>query len=169
MYDIWICLNPHIQFISLVFVSPWSRCPTERSILHGSYRHFDPVWYQEEGSPCSKNSQAWSKWYLMNRQLRFAFYTFIVKRLNWAVNILNLICYYMLLVFFFLFFFNLHFLYLKAGAEISTVHPEQYAKRFREFVTNIFAYWEHFNSVQKECWLRAGLIFSLLIYFKNII
>ncbi|XP_048029615.1 phosphatidylinositol 5-phosphate 4-kinase type-2 gamma [Megalobrama amblycephala] len=27
-----------------------------------------------------------------------------------------------------------------AGAEISTVHPEQYAKRFREFVTNIFAY-----------------------------
>ncbi|KAG1931057.1 phosphatidylinositol 5-phosphate 4-kinase type-2 gamma [Pimephales promelas] len=27
-----------------------------------------------------------------------------------------------------------------AGAEISTVHPEQYAKRFREFVANIFAY-----------------------------
>ncbi|KAM9408701.1 phosphatidylinositol 5-phosphate 4-kinase type-2 gamma-like [Pholidichthys leucotaenia] len=26
-----------------------------------------------------------------------------------------------------------------AGAEISTVHPEQYAKRFREFITNIFA------------------------------
>ncbi|KAG8452541.1 hypothetical protein GDO86_004359 [Hymenochirus boettgeri] len=26
-----------------------------------------------------------------------------------------------------------------AGAEISTVHPEQYAKRFLEFVTNIFA------------------------------
>ncbi|CAM4733128.1 unnamed protein product [Leuciscus chuanchicus] len=27
-----------------------------------------------------------------------------------------------------------------AGAEISTVHPEQYAKRFREFIANIFAY-----------------------------
>ncbi|XP_056129117.1 phosphatidylinositol 5-phosphate 4-kinase type-2 gamma isoform X3 [Lampris incognitus] len=26
-----------------------------------------------------------------------------------------------------------------AGAEISTVHPEQYAKRFREFISNIFA------------------------------
>uniref|UniRef100_A0AAY4D9Q0 Phosphatidylinositol 5-phosphate 4-kinase type-2 gamma n=1 Tax=Denticeps clupeoides TaxID=299321 RepID=A0AAY4D9Q0_9TELE len=26
-----------------------------------------------------------------------------------------------------------------AGAEISTVHPEQYAKRFRDFITNIFA------------------------------
>ncbi|XP_072238460.1 phosphatidylinositol 5-phosphate 4-kinase type-2 gamma-like isoform X1 [Leuresthes tenuis] len=26
-----------------------------------------------------------------------------------------------------------------AGAEISTVHPEQYAKRFREFITKIFA------------------------------
>ncbi|XP_064155591.1 phosphatidylinositol 5-phosphate 4-kinase type-2 gamma isoform X1 [Anguilla rostrata] len=26
-----------------------------------------------------------------------------------------------------------------AGAEISTVHPEQYAKRFREFIANIFA------------------------------
>ncbi|KAM9320531.1 phosphatidylinositol 5-phosphate 4-kinase type-2 gamma isoform 4-T4 [Gastrophryne carolinensis] len=26
-----------------------------------------------------------------------------------------------------------------AGAEISTVHPDQYGKRFREFVTNIFA------------------------------
>ncbi|XP_030633454.1 phosphatidylinositol 5-phosphate 4-kinase type-2 gamma [Chanos chanos] len=26
-----------------------------------------------------------------------------------------------------------------AGAEISTVHPEQYAKRFREFIYNIFA------------------------------
>lgn len=26
-----------------------------------------------------------------------------------------------------------------AGAEISTVHPEQYAKRFRDFVSNIFA------------------------------
>ncbi|XP_071388536.1 phosphatidylinositol 5-phosphate 4-kinase type-2 gamma-like isoform X4 [Centroberyx affinis] len=26
-----------------------------------------------------------------------------------------------------------------AGAEISTVHPEQYAKRFREFITTIFA------------------------------
>ncbi|EMP42116.1 Phosphatidylinositol-5-phosphate 4-kinase type-2 gamma [Chelonia mydas] len=26
-----------------------------------------------------------------------------------------------------------------AGAEISTVHPEQYAKRFLDFVTNIFA------------------------------
>uniref|UniRef100_A0AAY4D7N7 Phosphatidylinositol 5-phosphate 4-kinase type-2 gamma n=2 Tax=Denticeps clupeoides TaxID=299321 RepID=A0AAY4D7N7_9TELE len=26
-----------------------------------------------------------------------------------------------------------------AGAEISTVHPEQYAKRFLEFITNIFA------------------------------
>ncbi|XP_056462807.1 phosphatidylinositol 5-phosphate 4-kinase type-2 gamma-like [Gadus chalcogrammus] len=26
-----------------------------------------------------------------------------------------------------------------AGAEISTVHPEQYAKRFREFICNIFA------------------------------
>ncbi|KAM3621368.1 uncharacterized protein V6R79_010334 [Siganus canaliculatus] len=26
-----------------------------------------------------------------------------------------------------------------AGAEISTVHPEQYAKRFREFINNIFA------------------------------
>lgn len=28
---------------------------------------------------------------------------------------------------------------LQAGAEISTVHPEQYAKRFRDFVSNIFA------------------------------
>lgn len=28
---------------------------------------------------------------------------------------------------------------LQAGAEISTVHPEQYAKRFREFITKIFA------------------------------
>uniref|UniRef100_A0A8C7S5W5 Phosphatidylinositol 5-phosphate 4-kinase type-2 gamma n=1 Tax=Oncorhynchus mykiss TaxID=8022 RepID=A0A8C7S5W5_ONCMY len=27
-----------------------------------------------------------------------------------------------------------------AGAEISTVHPEQYAKRFRDFISNIFAY-----------------------------
>ena len=27
----------------------------------------------------------------------------------------------------------------QAGAEISTVHPEQYAKRFREFICNIFA------------------------------
>ncbi|XP_063320564.1 phosphatidylinositol 5-phosphate 4-kinase type-2 gamma isoform X1 [Pelmatolapia mariae] len=26
-----------------------------------------------------------------------------------------------------------------AGAEISTVHPEQYAKRFRDFISNIFA------------------------------
>ncbi|KTF74453.1 hypothetical protein cypCar_00045790 [Cyprinus carpio] len=26
-----------------------------------------------------------------------------------------------------------------AGAEISAVHPEQYAKRFREFIANIFA------------------------------
>lgn len=26
-----------------------------------------------------------------------------------------------------------------AGAEISTVHPEQYAKRFLDFITNIFA------------------------------
>lgn len=26
----------------------------------------------------------------------------------------------------------------QAGAEISTVHPEQYAKRFREFISNIF-------------------------------
>lgn len=28
---------------------------------------------------------------------------------------------------------------LQAGAEISTVHPEQYAKRFWEFISNIFA------------------------------
>lgn len=28
---------------------------------------------------------------------------------------------------------------LQAGAEISTVHPEQYAKRFRDFIANIFA------------------------------
>lgn len=28
---------------------------------------------------------------------------------------------------------------LQAGAEISTVHPEQYAKRFRDFVSSIFA------------------------------
>lgn len=28
---------------------------------------------------------------------------------------------------------------LQAGAEISTVHPEQYAKRFRDFISNIFA------------------------------
>ena len=28
---------------------------------------------------------------------------------------------------------------LQAGAEISTVHPEQYAKRFLDFITNIFA------------------------------
>ena len=27
----------------------------------------------------------------------------------------------------------------QAGAEISTVHPEQYAKRFLDFITNIFA------------------------------
>lgn len=27
----------------------------------------------------------------------------------------------------------------QAGAEISTVHPEQYAKRFRDFISNIFA------------------------------
>ncbi|KAI9515564.1 Phosphatidylinositol 5-phosphate 4-kinase type-2 gamma [Dissostichus eleginoides] len=26
-----------------------------------------------------------------------------------------------------------------AGAEISTVHPEHYAKRFRDFISNIFA------------------------------
>lgn len=26
-----------------------------------------------------------------------------------------------------------------AGAEISTVHPEQYAKRFLDFIANIFA------------------------------
>lgn len=31
------------------------------------------------------------------------------------------------------------FLFMQAGAEISTVHPEQYAKRFREFITKIFA------------------------------
>ena len=30
-------------------------------------------------------------------------------------------------------------LLLQAGAEISTVHPEQYAKRFRDFISNIFA------------------------------
>lgn len=28
---------------------------------------------------------------------------------------------------------------LQAGAEISTVHPEQYAKRFRDFISKIFA------------------------------
>ncbi|KAF3860839.1 hypothetical protein F7725_001094 [Dissostichus mawsoni] len=28
---------------------------------------------------------------------------------------------------------------IDAGAEISTVHPEQYAKRFRDFISNIFA------------------------------
>lgn len=27
----------------------------------------------------------------------------------------------------------------QAGAEISTVHPEQYAKRFLDFIANIFA------------------------------
>lgn len=27
----------------------------------------------------------------------------------------------------------------QAGAEISTVHPEQYAKRFRDFISTIFA------------------------------
>lgn len=31
------------------------------------------------------------------------------------------------------------FFLLQAGAEISTVHPEQYAKRFRDFVSSIFA------------------------------
>lgn len=30
-------------------------------------------------------------------------------------------------------------LFLQAGAEISTVHPEQYAKRFLDFIANIFA------------------------------
>lgn len=32
-----------------------------------------------------------------------------------------------------------HVCVFQAGAEISTVHPEQYAKRFRDFIANIFA------------------------------
>lgn len=32
-----------------------------------------------------------------------------------------------------------HVCVFQAGAEISTVHPEQYAKRFRDFISNIFA------------------------------
>lgn len=31
------------------------------------------------------------------------------------------------------------FFFSQAGAEISTVHPEQYAKRFLDFIANIFA------------------------------